>query len=261
MADTATVTTFSTPENPGSGRQPNDEQTLRTQLAAAYRIVDYFGWSMLIFGHITVRLPGPERHFLINPYGLMFHEITASNLVKIDLDGNIIGDSAHPTNPAGFVIHSAIHAARDDVNCVFHTHTREGMAVAALADGLNRSDFAGAALYNRVAYHDFEGLTVRMDERERLVQSLGDKNLMILRNHGLLSCGSTITEAFLRLHTLQSACEVQVAARATGARLLEVPPEVCESHAASLDTGHQSPDLVYAALMRLMDQRDPSYRD
>ena len=261
MAETATVTTFDAPTFDSANYQELDEQTLRTQLAAAYRIVDHFGWSMLIFGHITVRIPGPDRHFLINPYGLMFHEVTASNLVKIDLDGNIIGTSEHPTNPAGFVIHSAIHAAREDVNCVFHTHTRDGMAVAALADGLNRSDFAGAGLYDRVAYHDFEGLTVRMDERERLVQSLGDKNLMILRNHGLLSCGGTIAEAFLRLHTLQIACEVQVAARATGGRLVEVSPEVCESHAAGLDTGHNSPDLVYAALMRLMDQRDPSYRN
>ena len=260
MATTATVTTFKDPNKATPDFEDLDEKALRTQLAAAYRIVDYFGWSMLIFGHITVRIPGPERHFLINPFGLMFHEITASNLVKIDLDGNIIGGEVS-TNPAGFVIHSAVHAAREDVKCVMHTHTRDGMAVAALADGLNRSDFGGASLYNRVAYHDFEGLTVRMDERERLVQSLGDKNLMILRNHGLLSCGSTIAEAFLRLHTLQTACEVQIAARSTGNRLLEPSPEVCEAHAASLDSGHQAPDLVFAALMRLMDQRDPSYRD
>jgi ribulose-5-phosphate 4-epimerase/fuculose-1-phosphate aldolase len=261
MATTAALTTLKEPNKSTPNFQDLDEQALRTQLAAAYRIVDYFGWSMLIFGHITVRIPGPERHFLINPFGLMFHEITASNLVKIDLDGNIVGASEHPVNPAGFVIHSAIHAAREDVKCVIHVHTRDGMAVAALADGLNRSDFAGASLYNRVAYHDFEGLTVRMDERERLVQSLGDKYFLILRNHGLLSCGGTVAEAFLRLHTLQNACEVQVAARATGARLLEPSPEVCETHAKSLDSGHQAPDLVFAALMRLMDQRDPSYRD
>ncbi len=261
MATTATVTTFEEPNKSTPNFQDLDERALRKQLAAAYRIVDYFGWSMLIFGHITVRIPGPDRHFLINPFGLMFHEITASNLVKIDLDGNIVGDSEYPVNPAGFVIHSAIHAAREDVKCVIHTHTRDGMAVAALADGLNRSDFGGAALHNRVAYHDFEGLTVRMDERDRLVQSLDDKNLLILRNHGLLSCGSTIAEAFLRLHTLQTACEVQIAARATGARLLEPAPEVCETHAASLDSGHQAPDLVFAALMRLIDQRDPSYRN
>ncbi len=261
MATAATVTTFEKPNKSTPNFQDLDEQALRTQLAAAYRIVDYFGWSMLIFGHITVRIPGPERHFLINPFGLMFHEITASNLVKIDLDGNIVGASEHPVNPAGFVIHSAIHAAREDVKCVIHVHTRDGMAVAALADGLNRCDFGGAALHNRVAYHDFEGLTLRMDERDRLVQSLGDKNLMILRNHGLLSCGGTIAEAFLCLHTLQTACEVQIAARATGARLLEPSPEVCETHAASLDSGHQAPDMVFAALMRLMDQRDPTYRD
>lgn len=261
MTRAATVTELKPASRGATDFAALDERALRTQLAAAYRIVDYFGWSMLIFGHITVRVPGPERHFLINPFGLMFHEVTASNLVKIDLDGNIVEPSDHPVNPAGFVIHSAIHAARDDVKCVIHTHTRDGMAVAALADGLNCSDFSGASLYNRVAYHDFEGLTVRTDERQRLVDSLGDKNLMILRNHGLLSCGGTIAEAFLRLHTLQTACEVQIAARATGERLIEPSPETCLSHAASLDAGHQAPDLVYTALMRQMDQRDPSYRD
>jgi ribulose-5-phosphate 4-epimerase/fuculose-1-phosphate aldolase len=236
-----------------------DERSLRVQLAAAYRIFDYLGWPQLIFGHITVRLPGPERHFLINPFGLLYHEVTASNLVKIDLDGNIVGAGEHPVNPAGFVIHSAIHAAREDVRCVMHTHTRAGMAVAALKDGLNCSDFAGISLYNKVAYHDFEGLTVRMDERDRLVRSLGDKNLMVLRNHGLLTCGGTIAEAFLRMYTLETACEVQVTARATGGALAEPPPEVCARHAASLESGAQS-ERVFAALMRLMDARDPGYR-
>ena len=237
-----------------------DERTLRVQLAAAYRIFDYFGWPQLIFGHITVRLPGPDRHFLINPFGLLYHEVTASNLVKIDLDGNFVGSGEYPVNPAGFVIHSAIHGAREDAHCVMHTHTRAGMAIAALKDGLNCSDFAGISLYNRVAYHDFEGLTVRMDERERLVRSLADKNILVLRNHGLLTCGKTIAEALLRMCTLQTACEVQLTARAAGGALVEPSPEVCERHAASLDSGNQSA-RVFAALMRLMDERDPSYRN
>ena len=237
-----------------------DEQVLRVELAAAYRLFDFFGWTEIIFGHLTARLAGPERHFLINPFGLMFHEVTASNLVKIDIDGKIVGASEHPVNPAGFVIHSAIHAAREDARCVMHSHTRAGMAVAALADGLNCTDFAGIGLVNRVAYHDFEGLTLRIDERQRLVRSLGDKNYLVLRNHGLLTCGGSVAEAMLRHVTLQRACEVQLAARASGAALVEPSPAVCESHARALDdAGHC--DLAFAALMRLMDQRDPSYRD
>ncbi len=236
------------------------ERDLRVSLAAAYRMFDFFGWTELIYGHLTVRLPGPERHFLINPFGLMFHEVTASNLVKIDIDGNIVGASEHPVNPAGFVIHSAIHAARDDALCVMHSHTPAGMAVAALAGGLNRCDFGGIALAGRVAYHDFEGLTVRIDERERLVQSLGDKNHLVLRNHGLLTCGGSVAQAFVRLYTLQRACEVQMLARSSGEALVEPSPATCESHARALDE-NASHDLAFAALIRLMEQRDPSFRD
>ena len=163
-------------------------------------------------------------------------------------------------NLTGFVIHSAIHGARDDITCVMHTHTREGMAIAALEDGFNACDFAGAALHDRVAYHDFEGLTTRLDERARLVESLGDKNYLVLRNHGLLSCGQSIPQAFLHLHDMQIAAEVQVAARAFGAPLLEPSPEVRERHAAYLESGAQC-DLVFNALMRRMDRIDPSYRD
>ena len=236
------------------------ERDLRVELAAAYRMFDFFGWTELIYGHLTVRLPGPERHFLINPFGLMFHEVTASNLVKIDIDGNIVDASEHPVNPAGFVIHSAIHAAREDALCVMHSHTSAGMAVAALASGLNRSDFGGIALAGRVAYHDFEGLTVRIDERERLVQSLGDKNHLILRNHGLLTSGGSVAQAMIRLYTLQRACEVQMLARASGEALIEPTPATCESHARALDE-NASHDLAFAALLRLMDQRDASFRD
>ncbi len=237
-----------------------DEAELRVQLAAAYRIFDYLGWPMLIYGHITARVPGPERHFLINPYDLMYHEITASNLVKIDLDGNIVGHSDHPVNPAGFVIHSAVHAARADVRCVMHTHTTAGMAVAAMKEGLKCHDFAGITLHNRVAYHGFEGVTVRNDERERLVEDLGDKNLMILQNHGLLSCGRTIPEAFIRLFTLETACQVQTTAQAANTPLISPPPEVCERHAQTLENADNG-ELAFNALVRLMEQRDPSFRD
>lgn len=240
--------------------QVADEASLRVQLAAAYRIVDFYGWTQTIYGHITVRLPGPEKHFLINPFGLMYDEITASNLIKIDLDGNIIGQSAHPVNLTGYVIHSAIHGARDDVTCVMHTHTREGMAIAALADGFNACDFAGASLHDRVAYHDFEGLTTRLDERARLVESLGDKYHLVLRNHGLLSCGRSIPEAFLNLHDMQIAAEVQVAARSFGAAITEPSMDLRQRHAADLESGAQC-DLVFNALMRRMDRIDPTYRD
>ena len=240
--------------------QTGDEQSLRIQLAAAYRMVEHFGWTQTIYGHLTVRLPGPEKHFLINPFGLMFDEVTASNLVKIDLDGTIVEASVHPVNPAGFVIHSAIHDAREDVRCIMHTHTREGMAIAALKDGFNACDFAGASLHDRVAYHDFEGLTTRYDERARLVESIGDKNFLVLRNHGLLSCGGSIAEAFANLHTMQIAAEVQVAAHAFGAAVPEPPPDVRETHATDLESGAQC-DLVFDALMRRMDRIDPAFRN
>jgi ribulose-5-phosphate 4-epimerase/fuculose-1-phosphate aldolase len=187
-----------------------EEWQLRIRLAACYRLFDWLDWTDSIFNHITVRVPGPQRHFLINPFGLYFTEVTASNLVKIDLDGNIIGKSDYPVNPAGFVIHSAIHAAREDAHCIMHTHTTEGMAVSCKKEGLAFDNFYGAQLIGVVAYHDFEGITVRDDEKVRLVKSLGDRNAFILRNHGLLSCGPTIASAFTMMRRLQRACEVQV---------------------------------------------------
>ena len=236
------------------------ERELRVQLAAAYRIFDYLDWPLLIYGHITARVPGPERHFLINPYGLMYHEVTASNLVKIDVDGNIVEPSNHPVNPAGFVIHSAIHAARADAHCVMHTHTTAGMAVAAMRDGLKQYDFAGITLYDRVAYHDFEGVTVDVDERSRLVGDLGQRKHMILRNHGLLSCGETVAEAFMNMFTLETACRVQVAAQATGAALISPSNEVCRKHAELLENADKG-ELAFAALTRLVESRDPSFKD
>lgn len=236
------------------------ERELRVQLAAAYRLIDTFKMSDLIYTHISVRIPGPERHFLINPYGLMFDEITASNLVKVDLEGNIVGESEWPVNPAGFVIHSAIHAARDDLYCVLHTHTKYGMAVSALECGLLPVSQFAMQFYDRVAYHAYEGVSLSLEERERLVQDLGDKKVMILRNHGLLTAGRTIQEAFILMFYLDRACEVQITAQAAGDRLIIPPASVCEHSVAQQDVEDMG-QLEWPALIRMLDRRDPSYRN
>ena len=245
------------------------EWELRVQLAAAYRIIDHMGWSELIWTHTTVRVPGPEHHFLINPYGLRFDEVCASNLVKIDLHGNIIGDQAQEINPAGFVIHSAIHMARPDAQCIMHTHTVAGMAVAALQTGLLPISMYALGYYERVAYHDFEGPSLDLEERQRLASNLGDKDVLILRTHGLLTCGQTVAQAFVRMFRLERACQVQLAAQATGSALVVPPREVCEISAERSDhflatEGGKGYSRVanpeFDALMRLMDKKDPSYR-
>ncbi len=245
------------------------EQELRVQLAAAYRIIDHLGWSELIWTHTTVRVPGPEHHFLINPYGYRFDEVTASNLVKVDLDGNIIGDQTQEVNPAGFVIHSAIHMARHDIRCIMHTHTVAGMAVAALECGLLPVSMYALGYDDAVAYHDFEGPSLDYEERERLASDLGDRHVMIMRNHGLLTCGDTIAQAFVRMYRLERACQVQLAAQATGSPLV-VPPDhirrVSRERSdvfleAEGDRGYsRNPNPEFTALMRLMDRKDPSYR-
>lgn len=245
------------------------EWELRVQLAAAYRIIDHMGWSELIWTHTTVRVPGPEHHFLINQYGLRFDEVCASNLVKVDLHGNIIGDQSQEINPAGFVIHSAIHMARPDAQCVMHTHTLAGMAVAALEEGLLPISMYALGYYDRVAYHDFEGPSLDLEERQRLSANLGDKNVLVLRTHGLLTCGQTVAQAFVRMFRLERACQVQLAAKATGGRLIVPPREVCELSAERSDDflateGSKGYSRVanpeFDALMRLMDRKDPSYR-
>ncbi len=245
------------------------EWELRVQLAAAYRIIDHMGWSELIWTHTTVRVPGPEHHFLINPYGLRFDEVCASNLVKVDLHGNIIGDQAQEINPAGFVIHSAIHMARRDVQCIMHTHTVAGMAVAALQTGLLPISMYALGYFERVAYHDFEGPSLDLEERQRLASNLGDKNVLILRTHGLLTCGQTVAQAFVRMFRLERACQVQLSAQATGCELVVPPREVCEISAERSDDflateGGKGYSRVanpeFDALMRLMDKKDPSYR-
>lgn len=236
------------------------ERELRVQLAAAYRLIDNFQMSDLIYTHISVRIPGPEHHFLINPYGMMFHEITASSLVKVDLHGNIVGESEWTVNPAGFVIHSAIHAARQDLHCVLHTHTKCGMAVSALECGLLPISQFSLQFYNRVAYHDYEGVALNLDERKRLVADLGDKKVMILRNHGLLTAGRTIPEAFILMFYLNRSCEVQIAAQSAGSPLVMPTDDVCEYAAMQQDIEDLG-QLEWPAFIRLLDRQDPSYRN
>jgi ribulose-5-phosphate 4-epimerase/fuculose-1-phosphate aldolase len=240
------------------------EWQLRVQLAAAYRIADFLGWNELIYTHISARVPGPQHHFLINPYGLAFDEVTASNLVKIDVDGNKVSDGPFSANKAGFVIHSAIHMARPDAACVWHMHTLAGMAVSAQEEGLLPAHMYAHNFWNRLSYHDFEGPSMRLDERERLVKSLGAHNqAIVLRNHGLLAIGRTIPEAFIRFWRLNRACEVQLAAQ--GSRLRIPAAEVCEQSfrmgeeflADQADVG----ELEFAALLRKVQARDASYKN
>ena len=237
------------------------ERAARIELAAAYRIFDMLGWTEMIFNHITVRVPGPEVRFLINPFGLHYREVKASNLVLIDTEGNAVRDTKWPVNRAGFVIHSAIHGAVSDAHCVMHTHTTTGVAVASLKEGLSSNNFYGAMLVGQVAYHEFEGITVEPGEKERLVKSIGKKPAVILRNHGLLAWGPSVSQAFVMLWTLQRACDVQIAAAAAGSvnpiRPEVFPQTVREGGPAEKRTC----DDVFAAMQRLVDARDPSYRD
>src|SRR5579883_1237011 len=206
-ADTAIITpTQRKPEGRVRDRVSAEEWRARVDLAACYRLVAHYGWDDLVFTHISARVPGPEHHFLINPYGMMFHEITASSLVKVDFDGRIVMASEHPVNAAGFTIHSAIHMARADVNCIIHLHTRDGVAVSAQKEGLLPLSQTAMIARASLAYHDYEGIALDLGERERLVKDLGGKSLMILRNHGTLACGPTVEDAFLRMFALERAC-------------------------------------------------------
>jgi ribulose-5-phosphate 4-epimerase/fuculose-1-phosphate aldolase len=209
-----------------SDRIGEEEWRLRQELADCYRLFAHLGWGEAIFNHITLRVPGPDRHYLINPFGLLYEEVTPETLVKIDLDGAPVGASTHPVNPAGFIIHSAIHRARDDAHCVMHVHTTAGVAVACKKDGLSHDNFYGAQFDGRIAYHDFEGISVHPEEQPRLVRSLGDKEVLILRNHGLLVLGEDVPHAFRWLWTLQRACEVQCQASALGGADIAISDEV-----------------------------------
>ncbi len=240
-----------------------EEWQARVDLAAAYRLVAHYGWDDLIFTHLSARVPGPEHHFLINPYGMMFEEITASSLVKVNLEGQMVMPSSYFINPAGFTIHSAVHAAREDALCVIHLHTAYGIAVSAQADGLlpisQQSLFALAS----VAYHDYEGLALNEDEKSRLVGDLGNKSYFILRNHGLLTIGKTPAEAFLSMYILESACRIQILAQSGGATLLPVPQPIVEGVASQLDavTVGQGAQLAWPGLLRKLDRIDTSYRE
>ena len=237
------------------------ERAARVQLAACYRIFDHLGWTEMIFNHITLRVPGPGKHFLISPFGLHYREITASSLVLIDLEGNLLRESKWPVNKAGFVIHSTLHGSIANVNCVMHTHTTSGMAVACLKDGLSPTNFYAAQLHGCVAYHDFEGITVEEGERKRLVASIGSKHAVILRNHGLLAWGPSVPEAFMTLWTLQRACDVQIASSSAGA-LNPIRSEVFAQTVRESGAGEKRTcDDVFAAMQRIVDAKDPSYRD
>jgi len=238
------------------------EWAARQELAACYRVFDLLGWSELIYNHITLRVPGEAGAFLINRFGLHFSEVTASNLVKVAIDGTRLDGSNAPVNLAGFVQHAAFHQGVPDAHCVMHTHTTAGMAVASAESGLTLTNFYAGQLAGQVAYHAFEGITVRPDEGARLIADLGPRRLMILRNHGLLAMGRTVPEAFLRLWALQRACEVQVAAAPLGP-LIEIPAEVIASHQrdlakVALPEAFGAPD--FAAMVRLVDRRDSGWR-
>ena len=237
------------------------ERGARVELAACYRIFDMLGWTEMIFNHITLRVPGPQRVFLINPFGLQYHEVTASNLVAVDTEGNPVRPGQHPINRAGFVVHSAIHGNIEGAHCVMHTHTTTGCAVSCLEEGLSHDSFYGVLLYGHVAYHDFEGVTVNLDEQQRMLRSIGDKKAVVLRNHGLLSWGGSIQEAFLALWTLQRACDVQISAASAGqTRRLQAPVLARASREAA--AGERVVyDLVYAALKRKLDAFDQSYKN
>ena len=260
------------PESPLTGIDvyslPPDEgeAVLRRQLAAAYRLVDHFGWTELIYGHLTARLPGDEPHFLINPYGLNYDEVTASNLVKIDLDGNKVEPGPYPVNYAGFVIHSAVHMAHADRHrVVMHTHTRAGMAVCALKDGLLPISMVSTAFHGKLSYHDYEGPSLDLDERSRLLANLGDNQAMMLRNHGLLTTGRSVPEAFLRLYRLERACQVQIDAAAAGTLNL-MGDNLAAKSGADMDRFSEREssvgigDLEFAALIRKLDKIDGSWR-
>jgi ribulose-5-phosphate 4-epimerase/fuculose-1-phosphate aldolase len=207
-------------------------------------------------------VPGTANHFFINPYGTHFSEITASNLVKIDLDGNIVESTDHTVNQAGFVIHSAVHAARHDVECVLHTHTRAGVAISCLAEGLLPLNQFSLQFYNRVAYHDYEGVALDLDERERLVADLGDRRILILRNHGLLTAGRTIPEAFSLMYYLDQSCRIQLDIMASGGKMLRVSEATGEKVARQFErNGVPAGQREWPALLRILDAKDPSYRD
>ena len=237
------------------------EWQVRCDLAAAYRLVALFGWDDLVFTHISARVPDAQDQFLINPYGLFFEEITASSLVKVDHHGKPVMETAFPVNPAGFVIHSAVHEGRPEVNCVLHTHTLHGVAVSAQADGLLAISQQSGFPLGSLAYHGYEGVALRDEEKSRLVADLGSANNMILRNHGLLTCGRTVGEAFQGMYILEASCRIQILAQSGGGTLLKVPKEIIDDmgRQAREATKGQGANLAWPGLLRRLDRRNPGY--
>lgn len=247
--------------NRSAGISP-EEWEVRVALAACYRLVHMAGWTDLVFTHISARVPGAGEHFLLNPFGYAFDEVTASNLVRIDLDGNVVDGSNARIHKAGFVIHSAVHGARADAGCVIHTHSIAGMAVSMLKDGLLPLSQHAQFFYNRLGYHDYEGLALELDERQRLVRDLGPHPAMILRNHGLLVVGRDVPEAFSILHHLEKACQAQLAAQATGAAL-NFPDEAVSRKTAAQGFGSEGApfgEVEWPAMLRRLDRVDPTYK-
>ena len=241
----------------------DEEWQCRVDLAACYRLIAMHGWDDLVFTHVSARLPGAEDHFLINAYGMLFEEITASSLIKVDLDGGKVLDSPYPINPAGFVIHSAVHEARPDVGCVLHTHTRAGVAVSAQTDGLLPISQTSLFAYATLAYHDYEGVALNDEEKPRLVADLGDSNALMLRNHGLLTTGATISDAFLLMYVFETACQIQVMAQSSGGELIQVAQPIVDGIQAQAEqvTKGLGGQLIWPGLLRKLDRADPSFRD
>jgi ribulose-5-phosphate 4-epimerase/fuculose-1-phosphate aldolase len=238
-----------------------EEWAIRCDLAACYRLVALYGWSDLVFTHISAKLPGKDHHFLINPYGLMFDEITASSLVKVDKDCNKVIDSPYPVNPAGFVIHSAVHEAREDAGCVLHTHTRAGVAVSAQAAGVLPISQQSTFVLGSLAYHGYQGVAFRPEEKPSLQADLGSANYLMLRNHGLLTVGKTIADAFLHMYVFESTCQIQISAQA-GGPLTQVEPSIVQgvAQAMKVQTGGLGGAFVWPSLLRKLERTDVSYK-
>jgi len=243
-----------------------EEWQLRVDLAACYRLVAAYGWSDLVFTHISAKLPasvsGDQHQFLINPYGLMFDEITASSLVKVDMACNKLHDSPFPVNPAGFVIHSAIHEVRPEAGCVLHTHTRAGVGVSAQKHGILPISQQSTFVLSSLAYHDYEGVAIRDDEKTRLQADLGTANYLVLRNHGLLTVGRNIPEAFLAMYTFENTCRIQIDALAGGGEVVQVNPAILDgvAHAMKVQTSGLGGQFVWPSLLRKVERLDPGYK-
>ncbi|MFZ4121575.1 MAG: class II aldolase/adducin family protein [Caulobacterales bacterium] len=243
------------------GRVSSDEWQARVDLAALYRLAALHGWGDMIFTHISIRVPGPEHHFLINPYGFLFDEITASSLVKVDLEGNVVAPTPYFINPAGFTIHSAIHAAREDAMAVIHLHTDAGVAVSAHKSGLLPITQHALIAMPQLAYHDYEGIALNLDERERIVKDLGDKTLLLLRNHGTLAVGPTAAAAFMGIYFLERACQMQVMAMSAGADGVLIAPDSAQAEVLSQFSGGPGRigQLAWNGLLRKLDREAPGY--